>query len=92
VPPHELRRYPPANYPPGTAVASAAATVQWFLLPTERTGRQPDHPPWKDGWGWALFKADAPTENAATSFAADCQACHLPARSTDWVYKSGYPR
>jgi hypothetical protein len=88
----EIRRYQTANYTTGTDVASEAETVQWFRMVKDRNGRHPDHPLWKEGWGWALFKADAPTENAATSFAADCQACHLLARSTDWVYKSGYPR
>jgi hypothetical protein len=56
------------------------------------TERFPESPLWKEGWGWALFRADAPGKNAATSFAADCQGCHLPARETDWVYVQGYPR
>lgn len=88
----ELRRDTRGAYTTGANVASATEVVQWFLMVKDRNARHPDHPLWKEGWGWALFKAAAPTVNAATSFTADCQACHLPARTTDWVYKSAYPR
>lgn len=88
----EIRRYTTGDYTTGTHVASATEAVQWFLMVKDRKGRHPEHPLWKEGWGWALFKADAPTENAATSFATDCQGCHLPARENDWVYEKAYPR
>lgn len=88
----ELRNHQTANYTTGANVASATAPTQWFLMVKDAKGRFPGDPLWKNGWGWALFKADAPTKNVATSFAADCQGCHLPARATDWVYTTGYPR
>jgi hypothetical protein len=88
----EIRRATKANYTTGNDVASAAEIVQWFLMVKDRKGRHPGNPLWQEGWGWALFKADAPTTNAATSFTTDCQGCHIPARATDWVYKNAYPR
>lgn len=88
----ELRDHARADYTTGQDVASATAPTQWFVMVKDRKGRHPDHPLWQEGWGWALFKADAPGENVARSFAADCQGCHLPARESDWVYTNGYPR
>jgi len=88
----EIVRDRRADYTTGTNVASAAETVQWFLMVKDRAARFEGNPLWQEGWGWALFKADASTENAAKSFAVDCQGCHLPARATDWVYVQGYPR
>jgi len=58
----------------------------------DRRGRHPDNPCWREGRGWALFAADAPVDNAAKSFLADAQECHLLERATDWAYKNGYPR
>ena len=46
---------------------------------------------WGDGWGWALFKADAPDQQVATDYKKDCRGCHIPAKSTDWTYIQGYP-
>jgi hypothetical protein len=88
----ELRGHARANYTTGTNVASATAPTQWFLMVKDTEGRFPGNPLWREGWGWALFKAGAPGVNVAKGFANDCQACHLPARNTDWVYTNGYPR
>lgn len=88
----ELRGHATADYTTGSGVASATAPTRWFLMVRDRQGRFPDHPLRAEGWGWALFEAEAPTRNVATSFQADCQGCHVPARQTEWVYKSGYPR
>jgi cytochrome P460 len=41
-------------------------------------------------WGWALFKSDAPDKQVATSYIEDCLSCHVPAKSTDWVYIKGH--
>lgn len=46
---------------------------------------------WGDGWGWALFKADAPDKQVATDYKKDCLGYHIPAKSTDWTYVHGYP-
>lgn len=87
----EIWEHARGNYTTGTDVASATRLVQWFLMVKDTRGRYPDRPLWQEGWGWGLFQADDPTRNTAKSFAQDCQACHLPARETDWVYTNGYP-
>jgi hypothetical protein len=63
----------------------------WFVMIKDATGRFPDNDLWGDGWGWALFKADAPDRNVATDYETDCKACHVPARKDDWIYVRGYP-
>jgi hypothetical protein len=88
----ELRNHTRADYTTGAGVASATAPTQWFLMVKDRKNRHAGDPLWANGWGWALFKSDAPGRNVAQSFAADCQGCHLPAQATDWVYTRGYPR
>jgi hypothetical protein len=69
----------------------AIGTKQWFVMIKDERGRFPDNPLWAEGWGWALFKPDAPDKQIATAFTKDCQGCHLPVSSTDWVYIQGYP-
>jgi hypothetical protein len=69
----------------------ASGTKVWFVMIKDEKGRYPDNPLWGDGWGWALFKSDAPDKLVATDFKKDCLGCHIPARTTDWVYVQGYP-
>jgi hypothetical protein len=69
----------------------ASGTKVWFILIKDEKNRFPDNPLWGDGWGWALFKADAPDKQVAVDYKKDCLACHLPAKSTDWIYVQGYP-
>jgi len=69
----------------------ASGTKVWFVMIKDEKGRYPGNPLWGDGWGWALFKADAPDKQVATDYKKDCLGCHIPARSTDWVYVQGYP-
>ncbi|HYR50905.1 MAG TPA: cytochrome P460 family protein [Candidatus Eisenbacteria bacterium] len=69
----------------------ATTTGVWFVMIKDSKGRFPGNPLWSDGWGWALFKPDAPDKQVATSFTNDCKGCHIPASSTDWVYVQGYP-
>jgi len=69
----------------------ATKTKVWFLMIKDEKGRHPGNPLWGDGWGWALFKADAPDKQVATSYKKDCLGCHVPAKTTDWVYVQGYP-
>jgi Cytochrome P460 len=68
----------------------ASAPIQWFVMIKDEKHRFPNNPLWGNGWGWALFKADAPDKQVATDFKKDCLACHVPAQSTDWVYVRGY--
>jgi hypothetical protein len=69
----------------------ASQTKVWFVLIKDEKGRYPGNPLWGDGWGWALFKADAPDKQVAVNYKKDCLGCHIPAKSTDWIYVRGYP-
>ena len=69
----------------------ASGTKVWFVMIKDEKGRYSDNPLWGDGWGWALFKSDAPDKQVATDYKKDCLGCHIPARATDWVYVQGYP-
>jgi hypothetical protein len=69
----------------------ASGTKVWFVMIKDSKGRYPGNPLWGDGWGWALFKADAPDKQVATDYKKDCLGCHLPAQAKDWVYTQGYP-
>lgn len=63
----------------------------WFVMIKDRKERFPESSHWGDGWGWALFKADNPTENVSKSYQISCIGCHLPAEEDDWIYLRGYP-
>jgi hypothetical protein len=63
----------------------------WFVKIKDEKSRYPDNKLWGDGWGWALFKADAPDKQVATDYTKDCLGCHIPAKSTDWTYVQGFP-
>jgi hypothetical protein len=69
----------------------AASTKIWFVMVKNEKGRYPGNPLWGDGWGWALYKADAPDKQVATNYKKDCLGCHIPAKTTDWIYIQGYP-
>jgi cytochrome c2 len=63
----------------------------WFVMVKDTKQRFPNNPLWGEGWGWALFKSDAPNVQVATSYKQDCLNCHVPAKKTDFVYVQGYP-
>ena len=69
----------------------ASGTKVWFILIKDEKGRYPGNPLWSNGWGWALFKSDAPDKQVATNYKKDCLGCHVPAQATDWIYVQGYP-
>ena len=69
----------------------ASGTKVWFVMIKDEKGRYPGNSLWGDGWGWALFKSDAPDKQVATDHKKDCLGCHIPAKATDWVYIQGYP-
>ncbi|BCR05657.1 c-type cytochrome [Desulfuromonas versatilis] len=69
----------------------AGEPAVWFVMVKDGKNRFAGNPLWGEGWGWALFKAEDPKKNVATSFQKDCMACHIPAKETDWVYLQGYP-
>lgn len=69
----------------------AGEPAVWFVMIKDAEGRFPENGNWGNGWGWALFKSDAPAKNVSTDFRKDCIGCHLPAEKTDWVFTMGYP-
>jgi len=69
----------------------ATGTKVWFIMVKDEKGRFPGNPLWGSGWGWALYKSDAPDKQVAVDYQKDCIGCHLPAKATDWVYVQGYP-
>jgi len=69
----------------------ATDTKVWFVMIKDAKGRFPNNPLWGDGWGWALFKSDAPDKQVATDHTKDCLGCHVPAKADDWIYVKGYP-
>lgn len=69
----------------------ASDTKVWFVMIKDEKNRFPNNPLWGDGWGWALFKSDAPDKQVATDHKKDCLTCHIPAQSNDWIYVQGYP-
>jgi hypothetical protein len=69
----------------------ASGTKVWFVMIKDERGRYPGNPLWGEGWGWALFNSEAPDKQISTDYKKDCLGCHIPAKTTDWVYIQGYP-
>ena len=69
----------------------AGDTKVWFVLIKDTKGRFPNNPLWGDGWGWALFKSDAPGKQVAIDYKRDRLGCHTPAKPDDWIYVKRYP-
>jgi hypothetical protein len=63
----------------------------WFLMVRDTKNDHPGNKLWGDGWGWSWFDAGDPNKTTSTDYTADCQGCHVPAQSTDWIYTFGYP-
>jgi hypothetical protein len=72
-------------------VSHADKLKGWFVMVKDSKNSHPKNPLWGDGWGWSWFDADKPTKTTSTDYKADCQGCHIPAKSTDWIYVDGYP-
>lgn len=72
-------------------VMYAGEGAQWFIMVKDTKGRFKNNPNWGEGWGWALFKADAPKKNVSPNYKNDCLGCHEVAKETDWVFVHGYP-
>ena len=91
TPVKETRKLETGPMPTRDPVHRAGRPAVWFVMIKDEKGRFPNNPQWEDGWGWAMYKADAPMKNVATSYKADCQTCHIPAAKTDRVFIQGYP-
>ena len=72
----ELRASKSADYTTGKGVHYAGNGLkQWFVMVKDTNNRFADNPLWGDGWGWALFKPDDKTKNAASNYKTDCLSC-----------------
>lgn len=88
----ELRASHAGTYTTGQNVSYATDGLkQWFVMIKDDKGRFAGNPLWGDGWGWALYKPDAPSKNVAADYKTDCLGCHVPAKANDWVYTQAYP-
>ncbi|MCP1642036.1 hypothetical protein J2T41_001635 [Pseudomonas citronellolis] len=72
-------------------VSSAGTLAGWFVMVKDDASRFPGNKLWGDGWGWAWFDASDSQKTVSTDYKTDCQACHLPAKASDWIYTHGYP-
>jgi hypothetical protein len=75
-----------------TGTVSRAETLKgWFIMMKGENSQYAGSKLWGDGWGWSWFDADNASKTTSTNYKADCLACHVPARGSDWVYVDGYP-
>jgi hypothetical protein len=75
-----------------TGTVSHPETLKgWFVMVKDSKNSHPGNPLWGDGWGWSWFDADKPLKTPSTDYKSACQGCHVPAKSTDWIYVNGYP-
>jgi len=72
-------------------VSHATKLKGWFVMVKDSKGAHPGNPLWGDGWGWSWFDASDRSKTTTTDYKAECLACHVPARASDWVYVDGYP-
>ena len=73
------------------AVSRAGKLKGWFVMVRDGHNEHSSSRLWGDGWGWAWFDAANPTRTTSVDYKSDCQGCHLPAKSADWIYLDGYP-
>ena len=75
-----------------TGTVSHASTLKgWFVMVRDGRNTRQGNSLWGDGWGWSWFDADKPLKTTSTNYKTDCRGCHVPAKSTNWVYVDGYP-
>ena len=75
-----------------TGTVERADTLKgWFVMVKESKDTHPANALWGDGWAWSWFDADNPLKTTSTNYKVECLPCHVPARSTDWIYVQGYP-
>jgi hypothetical protein len=75
-----------------TGTVSRAKSLQgWFVMVKAARNIHPDNKLWGEGWAWSWFDAPAPDKTTSTDYRKDCLGCHVPAKSTDWIYLQGYP-
>ncbi len=72
-------------------VSRGSVLAGWFVMVRDAGNTHSGDDLWGDGWGWAWFDAGDRTTTTSSSYASDCQACHIPASATHRVYTQGYP-
>lgn len=84
--------YQTATSPMTTGTVSHAETLAgWFIMVKDSKNSHPQNKLWGSGWGWSWFDAANPLKTTSSDYTTDCQPCHIPAQSTDWIYTQGYP-
>ena len=84
--------YQTATNPMTTGTVSHAETLAgWFIMVKDSKNSHPQNKLWGSGWGWSWFDAANPLKTTSSDYTTDCQPCHIPAQSTDWIYTQGYP-
>jgi Cytochrome P460 len=84
--------YETATSPMTTGTVSHAETLAgWFVMVKDGKNSHPQNKLWGSGWAWSWFDAANPSKTTSTDYTTDCQPCHIPAQSTDWIYTQGYP-
>ena len=84
--------YNTATSPMTTGTVSHAETLAgWFVMVKDSKNSHPQNKLWGSGWAWSWFDAANPLKTTSTDYTTDCQPCHIPAQSTDWIYTQGYP-
>jgi len=86
----EIRAVESGEMTTGRAVWAGPAKV-WFVMVKDDRRRFTGNRHWAEGWGWALFNAEQPRINVSKGFKESCSACHMPAKSSDWLFVTGYP-
>jgi len=81
-----------ATAPMTTGTVSHANKLKgWFVMIRDTSNDHPGNKLWGDGWGWAWFDANSPLRTTSRDYRIDCLSCHIPARTSDWIYVGGYP-
>jgi len=84
--------YETSTAPMTTGTVSHARTLKgWFVMVKDSNNSHPESLLWGDGWGWSWFDAADPMKTTSTNYKTNCLSCHIPAKSTDWIYAGGYP-
>jgi hypothetical protein len=72
-------------------VSHATRLKGWFVMVRDSRNTRRGNALWGDGWGWSWFDAGDRSKTTTTNYKAQCQACHVPVRASDWIYVDGYP-
>jgi Cytochrome P460 len=81
-----------AAEPMTTGIVSHADKLKgWFVMVRDSGNHYVGKKLWGDGWGWSWFDATDPLKTTSTDYETNCLYCHIPAKSSAWIYVGGYP-